>query len=519
MKFPSPPFGPTTLALAGLCLAVFGLPNARAQSVTADVDKAVIAEVAAHGEIMPNLTYLSDSIGARLTGSAALTTATEWAEAKMHAYGLQNVRREPYTIPKGWVRGKVTGRLLSPVSDVDLSMAAIAWTPGTPGRIQGPVIEWTTRSIGDIDRYKGKLKNAVILLQPPSDPAALTPATPDETSVDAVFNHPPARHAAAVRPGPTLSPQQQFAFFNKSVQLFKAEHVGAILLDSGRPLGLLMMFGGWEDMGPLSATGAPVIMVVNDQYALLSRLAADAALPGGKPARIELDDPSRIVPGTITCYNVVGDLPGTEKPNEYVVLGAHLDSWDLAQGTTDNGTGTCVVLEAARALVKSGQKPRRTIRFCLFTGEEEGDIGSTAFVKAHKDEMARTSMCLVDDAGTGKTVGVHTQAWSAIPAVFTTEAAATLNGLGFSRVVPGSPIPGGGGGSDHDSFEEVGVPGFILDQLDENYHLVFHSQQDTLDKADPAALTQTADILALLGLHVADLPGLLPRDKPAVAKP
>jgi carboxypeptidase Q len=504
--------------LISICTAALlgGAVAARAQSVPVETDRAVMAEIESHGEIMTNLTYLSDQIGGRLTGSSALARATDWAEATMKRYGLRNVHREPYAIPEGWERGAVTARVVSPQDNLHLTMAAVAWSAGTKGTVHGTVVVWNPRSEAEVDSYKGKLKNAIVLLSPPQPPANVLPDRPDESSVDAVFNDHPAPRArmGAGNPGEApLPPKVRMAIFRKSFALFKSERIAATLFDAGRPFGLLTMFGGWQGMGPLNDTGWPTLITANGDYALLARLADAAGKPGGAPVEVELNDSSRRVAGPITVYNVVGDLPGSDKPNEFVVLGGHLDSWDLAQGTTDNGTGSCVALESARALIAARVKPSRTMRFILFTGEEEGDIGSEAYVKAHVADMPKTSMCLVDDAGTGRAIGLHTQAWTAIGPIFTQEAAPSLAALGFTRIVPGSPIPGGGGGSDHDSFEEAGTPGFILDQLDANYHLIFHSQQDTLDKADPAALTQTASVLALLGLHVADLPDLLPRTK------
>src|SRR4029077_11686479 len=135
----------------------------------------------------------------------------------------------------------------------------------------------------------------------------------------------------------------------------------------------------------------------------------------------------------ITVYNTVGEIKGNDKPDEFVILGAHLDSWDLGQGTTDNGTGTCVVLEAARILAKSGIKPRRTIRFVLFTGEEQGLYGSKAYVQKHKDEMPRISLCLVHDTGTGKVVGIDTQGRAPVKPLLENELA-SLKDLGLKEI-------------------------------------------------------------------------------------
>ncbi|HMF10784.1 MAG TPA: M20/M25/M40 family metallo-hydrolase, partial [Gemmataceae bacterium] len=207
-------------------------------------------------------------------------------------------------------------------------------------------------------------------------------------------------------------------------------------------------------------------------------------------------------------YNTVGELPGSEKPDEFVILGAHLDSWDLAQGTTDNGTGSCVVLESARLLAKSGVRPRRTVRFCLFTGEEQGLYGSKAYVKEHQDELPRISMCLVHDTGTGKVTGIGLQGRQVLQPIFQAELAG-LKDLGVTEI-----NLRGMGGSDHASFEQVGVPGFAVHQDMNEYFLTHHSQSDTLDKAREADLVQGAQVMAVAARRVADLPSLLPREKP-----
>src|SRR5262249_11095156 len=180
----------------------------------------------------------------------------------------------------------------------------------------------------------------------------------------------------------------------------------------------------------------------------------------------------------------------------------------LGQGTTDNGTGSAVVLEAARLLAKSGVKPRRTIRFVLFTGEEQGLYGSKAYVKQHKDELPRTSMGLVHDTRTGKVIGLGLQGRAAVKPILEAELA-SLKDLGLKDI-----NLRGMRGSDHDSFEQAGVPGFAVQQDMSEYRFTHHSQSDTLDKAHEADLIQGAQVMAVAALRVANLPNLLPRDRP-----
>src|SRR5262249_39513363 len=155
----------------------------------------------------------------------------------------------------------------------------------------------------------------------------------------------------------------------------------------------------------------PSAFMAHEHYALLYRL---ASRPEPARTRVEVEIQNKLIPGPIAVYNTVGEIRGSEKPDEFVVVGAHLDSWDLGQGTTDNGTGSSVVLEAARVLAKCGTPPKRTIRFVLFSGEEQGLHGSRNYVKDHKDEMDRTSMCLVHDYGTGRITALGLQGREAL---------------------------------------------------------------------------------------------------------
>jgi len=178
------------------------------------------------------------------------------------------------------------------------------------------------------------------------------------------------------------------AFQDALREFMVSEGVAATIRDSGKPHGLLVTTGGWRTGDRANQNeGIASLFMAHEDYALLYR-----SVQAKQTTVVELEVTNKFIPGPITVYNTVGELRGSEKPDEFVVLGAHLDSWDLATGTTDNGTGSCVVLEAARTLAllaKQGVKPKRTIRFCLFTGEEQGLYGSKRYVEKHADEMAR----------------------------------------------------------------------------------------------------------------------------------
>ena len=217
---------------------------------------------------------------------------------------------------------------------------------------------------------------------------------------------------------------------------------------------------------PSAVNRTPRLFVAHQHYAMLYRL---ATRPAPAKTRVELEIHNEFLPGPVAVNNTIGEIRGTDKADEVVVVGAHLDSWDLGQGATDNGTGSIVALETARALVKSGLKPRRTIRFILFTGEEQGLLGSKAYVEKHKDEMPKISACLVDDTGTGKIVGFDAKHRPVLQPLLEKELA-SLKDLGVTAF--DTPFIGG---SDHASFDKAGVPGLMARQEIAGYRLNHHS--------------------------------------------
>jgi hypothetical protein len=520
--------------LAGLLSLIAAEPDLFAQAVStaakaaavADVssaealtlDQKIVAAVKEHSEVLKNLTYLSDEIGARLTGSANLRRANDWTATKMQEYGLTNVHLEPWTIPAAWERGPATARLVEPDTGQTLTIAASAWTPGTNGKVTCDVVILKAKNSRELAAYKGKLKNAIVLQEEPTrvrpftekgwpgiwigqrpSRAANRPAPLDQSPSGGNSKAPPA----GVGLQDVVGFYRQTTFRQEVTEFLRKEGTVALLQDSGKPHCLLNMGGSWSGSDRASAVGPlPVLFVVHEHYALLHRL---ASRPAPARTRVELDAANKIIPGPVVVYNTVGELRGRDKPDEFVVLGAHLDSWDLGQGTTDNGTGSMVVLEAARVLAQSGIQPRRTIRFVLFSGEEQGLCGSRAYVRQHKEEMKRISMCLVHDTGTGRveSIALHGRK-SALPILET--ALVSLKQVGVEDLSLRS-CPG----SDHMSFILGGVPGFMCDQNMDEYFLTHHSQSDTLDKANETDLIQGVQVMAVAAVRVANLPTLLPR--------
>jgi carboxypeptidase Q len=234
------------------------------------------------------------------------------------------------------------------------------------------------------------------------------------------------------------------------------------------------------------------------------------------PLEAEVNIQGSFTAKPVEVYNTVAEIKGTEKPDEVVIIGAHLDSWDLGTGATDNGTGSMAVMEAARALQKLAVKPKRTIRFVLFTGEEQGLDGSRAYVKAHKDELDKVSGVLVHDSGTGKVLTIGLMA--------NYGANETIDRLLFplaraKDVGLQEPSLRVEGGTDHVPFDAAGVPAFWCIQDNVDYDKTHHSQADTLDRVRWDDLTEGAQVLAVFAYNVAEAPDMLPRKPAKPAEP
>lgn len=505
------------------------------------LDRALIELAKKNSHIIPNLTYLCDEIGPRLTGSPALKRANDWTAKKMEEYGLSNVHLEPYTIPVGWERGTATVRMIEPDNGHTLTVAAGGWSGSTKGKIEGDVVVLKAGNTKELQSYKGKLKNAIVLQRPPTtirpigDTKMLLPgafpsrrkggeapkageAPKGGAPKDADARKEARKGADTAKAGDASkaggTPERRFgrgdfgafsAFQSEVSNFLRAEGAAVILTDAGKPHGLMNMSGSWRSRERADAAEPiPLLYTAHEDYAMLHRL---ATRPEPAKTRVSVEVKNTLISGPVPVYNTVGEIPGKEKPDEFVILGAHLDSWDLGTGATDNGTGSMVVLEAARILASAKIQPRRTIRFVLFTGEEQGLHGSRAYVEKHKDELPRISMCLVHDTGTGKVEGLGLQGRKALLNLMRSELV-SVKELGVAEINEGSM-----GGTDHLSFERVGVPGFACRQDPAEYRFTHHSQSDTLDKAREPDLIQGAQVMAVTAMRIANLDLLLPREK------
>ena len=461
-------------------------------SSTADIDKQIIAEIRDHSELMSNLEYLTDRIGPRLTGSPQLKQANDWTVEVFKKYGLSNVHLESYTIAHPWTRGAAKARILAP-AEHPLAIASAGWAPGTRGTVRGLVVYFDAKKPEDFAKFHGKLKGAVIIMQ---DPQPLSPLPPLDANF--IVTRPMQEPAPPVGQPALPDPFDKFLADEKRKAKFLVdEGAVAILRDSNKPHALLNM-GAYTfepfQMGPL-----PSAFITGEDYREIFRL-----LKIG-PVQVELQISNSLGAKPVEVFNTVAELKGSEKPEEMVIIGGHLDSWDLATGATDDGTGVMATLEAARVLAKLNLKPKRTIRFVMFTGEEEGLVGSKEYVKAHKNELDKISGALIHDTGTGRvlTIGMHDN----YPA--REQMDQVIAPLGELKLL--EPAMRRTYGEDSFSFDEAGVPGFWCIQNFAEYRQTHHSQSDTFDKIWKDDINQGAEVLATWAYNTANLPEMLKR--------
>jgi carboxypeptidase Q len=461
-------------------------------SAFAAEDAQILSEVRDHSQVMENLEYLSDEIGPRLTGSPQLKQANDWTAAKFREYGLTNVHLEPWTIAHSWTRGTAQARIVSPAGH-PLTIASAGWSPGTNGVLRGPVVYFDAKAKEDFEKFRGKLKGAIVIYQ---EPESLSPPKPENLNGGLIrpMQSPPPVKGQPAAPLPFAALQEAARARN---EFFKQEGVAAVLRDSNKPHGLFNMTGiGGEkfDIGVI-----PTAFVTGEGYRMLFRM-----LKHGK-VEVEIEMTNSFGDKPMDVFNTVAEIRGSERPDEVVILGAHLDSWDLGTGSTDNGTGSMAVLEAARTLAKLNLKPKRTIRFVLFTGEEEGLVGSAKYAESHRDELEKISGVLVHDTGTGRvlTLGLHDNYQDR---EIVDEVLAPLKELKLLEPTMRRTF-----GTDHASFNEVGVPGFFVVQDGAEYNQTHHSQSDTFDKVWKDDLNQGVQVLAAWAYNTAQLPAMLPR--------
>ncbi|MCX8229481.1 MAG: M20/M25/M40 family metallo-hydrolase [Planctomycetota bacterium] len=424
-------------------------------------------------QVMDHLEELSTGIGPRLTTSENLQEACEWAADRFRSWGLKNVRLEKWgEWPVGFNRRISEGRMLQPHKE-KLVFATMSWTAGTKGPSRGKVVAFPETEEA-LETLRGTLKNAWVLGLPKSPK----------------FNS----------EGDDL--RSQFG------RLCDAEGIYGVIRATRNDL---VLTGGNHRIDADDLPQRVDIRLRRDQARAMSK-----ALEKGEEVIVEFDIENIFVPGPIPLYNVIAEIPGTETPEEMVIFGGHLDSWDGAQGTQDNGTGTATTLEAARILGTMGVQPKRTIRFMLWSGEEQGLVGSRAYIDQHPEENELISAVLVHDGGTNACSGINTTPMMMPmfqevfgPIIEHTKDAEDED-LRF-RIDPRASLPRGVG-SDHDSYLAAGVPGFFWNQRgNASYNFVHHTQHDTLTNAVAAYEEHTSRVVAATAWRLANASTMVPR--------
>lgn len=425
---------------------------------------AIAGASAMEGRAYQYLEELSDDIGARVTGSPSAAKAIAWGVTTMKSIGLENVHTESWQLFRGWTRGSADAEIVSPIHR-KLMIDSMGWVGSTPaGGVQADVVPVNAFALEDemknnAANWRGKVLLVVQEGKPPADFM--------ETFV-------------------------KFGDFLKA-----AHQAGAVAVIGGQ--------GGGKSQGMhLTHTGIlgfdavfdiPVVSMAAEDQDQLERY-----IQRGTPVRLRIEVQNQFTSGPVESANVVGEIRGSTSPEQVVVVGGHLDSWDLASGSTDNGCGTTTTLGAAEAIVKSGFKPRRTVRFVLFTGEEQGLDGSVNYVKTHKTEMASHVAAVILDNGQGAVTGFQLGGRDdLIPAV--QKFADSLQAFGKMTVDDDPEF-----GTDTGPFILAGLPGINLKQNSPDYRYTHHSPVDTFDKIDPEILDRDATVMALTAFWIADRP-------------
>lgn len=445
-------------------------------------DQKIADEVKAHSELIKNLEHLTTQIGPRLTGSPQMQAASQWTLQRFRDYGI-DAHLETTQIAHAWTRGQDTAAIISPISRA-VPIRSFGWGKATPGTVSGSVKVVEAKTLADFDKYKGQLKGAVVLM---GRPATLRP---ENEQADNAYD-------AVIKP-PQGVPQPRMSF-RERLQLFKmiaAEQPAVVLLDSDKWDNLFNMGGGYNKYQP---SEAPMAFISHEDYDLIYRLQQNG------PVNMKVSLNGTFSAGPVPVSITVAEIKGTAFPDQRVIIGGHLDSWDLGQGALDNGTGAMAVLEAARTLKALGWQPKRTITFILFTGEEQGGIGAETFLKNHAAEIPNMDAVLIHDTGTGKvfsialedeyeTAPLMTEIYQPLQEVFDLRPLST-------RVF---------GASDHVPFMKAGVPGYFCVQKPAHYGQAHHSQADTFDKVIPDQINEGAAFLAAWAWNVSEMPPPLP---------
>jgi carboxypeptidase Q len=439
---------------------------------------------------------LTDEIGPRLTNSPGFRRAVAWAQDRMAAIGLHDVHKEPWPFGRGWTLDKLTVEMIEP-RYMPLIGYAEAWSPSTTGDVVGTPLMIGGKTPADVAALGGRLKGAIILTQPHATFIKENREQPTTATG-------PVRIGAPLPPGP----RQNVDDARKISQTLRDQGAAVLLRTSYGEHGTVFVQRRDEGPGAL-----PAIVLAGEHYNLIARL-----VERGTPVKLRINVQSRYFTDDLNAYNVVGDLPGTDPQlrEQIVIVGAHIDSWHTGTGAADNADGVASAMEAMRLITASGTRPRRTIRLALWGGEEQGLLGSKAYVQqhfagdAHRADRDRVFVYLNQDPGTGPIFGWYLENTPAVQPLFD-EWLAPLKDLGARRnVLPGI------GSTDHLSFRAVGVPGFNAIQDYTDYDVrIHHTNMDTAERVREQDLKQSSVVLAWFAWCAANTDQSIPR--PAAA--
>jgi hypothetical protein len=510
---------------AALALGLTFVPVA-AQQAPEKVDLDAIYKIKEEGfqrsQVMEIMSWLTDVYGPRLTNAPGFRKAGDWAVKEMTAWGLANVKLEPWgPFGRGWTNDKFYATATTPGGSFPIIGMSTAWTPGTNGLVSGDAIVAVIETEEDLARFKGQLKGKFVLASAPRDVPALWTAPGTRYTQDQLrdleneSDSTPRGRGRAGGPGRQGGPAaagrgQTVSFAQRRTQFLKDEGALAIITAGRGDGGTIFLGGASANRQPdVKDLGLPQIVIAVEHYGRIAR-----TLEKKMPVTIEMDVKNTFY-DDVMSFNVVGELPGTDKADEVVMLGGHFDSWHGGTGATDNAAGSAVMMEAMRILKQSGLKLRRTVRIGLWGGEEQGLIGSRQYVTqqfgdratmALKPAHAKFAGYFNVDNGTGAIRGVYLQGNEAVAPIFDAWMK-PFNNIGMSTLTIRDT-----GGTDHQAFDAVGLPGFQFIQDPVEYSTrTHHSNMDTYERIQEEDMRKNAVIVASFVYHAANREQLLPR--------
>jgi len=432
---------------------------------------------------------LTDEIGGRLTGSPAHVRSANWARDRFAAWGLANARLEPFEFGAGWDVQHVSAAMTEP-RYFPLIAYPEAWTPSTAGVLSGRVVYIGHMTTEEVTALGERLKGAIVLTHPPVT-----------TFVDADRPQPGLTDAAVSTGNPAL-PQARSTVPPRTLAALLQQHgAGVAIRPSTYRDGTVGVLGNRATR----PDAVPSIVIGTEQYNMMARLAE-----AGQPVSMTVESRTRYYETDRNSYNVIAEIPGTDPAvrHEYVLIGAHLDSWHASNGATDNADGVAAVMEAMRILQAVGAAPRRTIRVALWSGEEQGLLGARAYIAQHlatPEAQAALQVYLNDDPGSGRTLGFYMERNEAAKAIFD-RWLAPLHDLGTTRnVIEGI------GSTDHVPFVQAGMPAFNAIKDFTAYDVrTRHTNADFPDRVSDDDLRQQAIVMATFAWRAAQMDGRIP---------